>query len=110
MKQPCPDCEVIQREVPHIANTYQIEAALVRSKNVVTSRPEEGDLLDLGPIFQVPEPMALAEVSDQVYESVLHKEVRHFQAPPTPCLVEVHVQVSKENGVLEKFKGLLQVR
>ena len=60
----CPHYEVISQNVPHIAYTYHLKAASVRSENVVTSRPEDGYLLDLGPSLQVPEPTALAEVAD----------------------------------------------
>ena len=66
--------------------------------------------MDLATSLQVPEPMALAEVADQVYETVLRKEIRHLLSPRAPCLVEVHVQVPKDDGFLEKFQGLLQVR
>ena len=62
------------------------------------------------PSLQVPEPTALAEVADQVYETVLRKEVCHFLAPLDPHLVEVHVQVHKDDGFLETFQGFLQVR
>ena len=83
---------------------------MVRSENIVTSRPEDGALSDLVPSLQVPEPTALAEVSDQVYETVLRKEVHHSLDLQAHRLVEVHVQVPKDYGVLETFQGLLQVR
>ena len=109
-EQSCPQREVVRQEVPYVADPYQLEASLVRSKNIVTSRPEGGVLLELVPSIQVPEPTALAEVADQVYETVLHKEIRHSLAPLAPCLVEVHVQFPKDNGVLKTFHDLLQVR
>ena len=71
--------------------------ASVRSENVVISRPEDGSLLDLGPSIQVPEPAALAEVADQVYETVLHEEVCHLLDLRDTCLIEVHIQVTKED-------------
>ena len=49
-------------------------------------------------------------MADQVYETVLRKEVRHSLAPQTTCLFKVRVQFPKDNGVLETFQGLLQVR
>ena len=83
--------------------------APVRSKNVVTSRPEDGSLLDLGLSLQVPEPTALSELVDQVYETALRKEVRHLLAPRDPFFVGVHVQVPEENGVPEALQVLLKV-
>ena len=47
------------------------------------------------------EPTALAKVADQVYETVLREYVRHSLAPQSPCLVEFHIKVLKDNGVLE---------
>ena len=64
---------MIRPEVPHVADTYQIEAASIWSDNVVTSRPEDGSLSDLGTSLQVPEPTTLAEVAYQVDETVLHE-------------------------------------
>ena len=49
-------------------------------------------------------------MSDQIYETVLHKEVRHSLSPWDPCLFEVHVQVPKDGGFFEMFQGLLQVQ
>ena len=66
--------------------------------------------MELGPSLQVPETTALTEVADKVYETVLHEEVRHLLAPWDPCLVEVHIQVPRDDGLLEMFQGLLQVR
>ena len=102
--------EVFRREVTHVADTYHLEAALVWSENVVTSRPEDGFLPDLGPSLQVQEPTALEEMVDQVYETVLHEEVHQLLYLWDIRLVEVHIQVPKDDGVLEKFQGLLQVR
>ena len=67
-------------------------------------------MLDLGPSLQVPKLAVLAEVVDQVYETVLHEEVHHLLAPWAPRFVEVHVQVVEDNGVHEVLQGLLQVR
>ena len=105
----CPHYEVISQNVPHIAYTYHLKAASVRSENVVTSRPEDGYLLDLGPSLQVPEPIAMVEVEYQIYETKLRKEVHHLMAPRATCLVEVQVQAPKDNGFLETFQCLLQV-
>ena len=49
-------------------------------------------------------------MADQVYETVLRKEVRHSLAPRYPRFVEVHAQFPGDNGVPEALKGLLQVR
>ena len=108
-EESCPQREMIQREVPHVADPYHIEAASVQSENVVTSRPEDGSLPDLEPSLQVLGLTALVEVADQVYETVLREEVRHLLDPQAPFLVKVHVQVPNGNGVLETFEGLLQV-
>ena len=110
LKDPCPERKVVQQEFLHVTNPYQLEATLGRSENVVTYLPEDGSLPDLGPIHQVLEPKALAEVADQVYETVLRKEVRHSLAPQDPRLFKVHVHVPKYDGFLETFQGLLQVR
>ena len=48
----------------------EISLATVRSENVITSRPEDSSFSELGPSLQVKEPMALAEVADQVYEII----------------------------------------
>ena len=94
----------------HVSDLNKTEAASVPPKNVVASRTEDGSLPDLGPIIQVPKPMALAEVADQVYETVLRKDVCHLLAPWAPCSVDVHVQVPEENGFPEALQGILQVR
>ena len=49
LEELCPEREVIQREVVHVADTYQPEAASVHSENVFTSRPGDGSLTDFGP-------------------------------------------------------------
>ena len=100
---------MIQQEFPHVADPYQLKVASVRSDNVVTSRTVDGSLPDLGPSLQVPEPTVLAEVADQVYETVIHNYFRHSLAPQAPGLFKVHIKVPKDNGVLETFQGLLQV-
>ena len=61
----------------HVADPYQLKVAPDRSENVVTSQLEDIYLMELGPIIQVPEPTTLAEVVDQVYETVLREEVHH---------------------------------
>ena len=94
-----PEREVIRQEVAHVADPYQIEVAPVRCENVVTYRPEDGSLSDLGLIFQVLEPTDLSEVADQVYETLLLKEVRYLLAPRDPCFIKVHVQFPEDNGV-----------
>ena len=101
---------MIQQEVAHVPDPYQLETAPVRSKNVVTSQPEDGTLTDLEPSIQVPDPMALAEVADQVYETLLRKEVYHLLSPQDPRFVEVHVQVSEDNEVHEFLQDLLQIK
>ena len=87
-----------------------LELVLVRPKNSVESRPEDGPLPGLGPSLKVMEPTVLAEVADQVYETVLHEEVLHLLDTRYPCFFEVHVQVPEDNGVSEVLQGLLQVR
>ena len=77
---------MIQLEVPHVADTNQFETASVRSENLVTSHSEDSYMPDLGPSVQVPEPTALAEVSDQVYETILCKEVLHSLVTWAPHL------------------------
>ena len=52
----------------------------------------------------------MKEVADQVYETVLREEVRHYLALRAPRLVKVHVQITKYDGALETFQVLLQVR
>ena len=101
---------MIRREVAHVSDPNQIEAAPVRPENLVTSWLEDGSLPDSGPRLQVPEPTALAEVADQVYENVLRKEVRHSLDTRDPYFVEVHVQDPKDNGAPEALRGLLQAR
>ena len=77
---------------------------------MVTSRPEDSSLPDFVPSLQVPEPTALAKLADQVYETVLSEEVYHLLSLQVPRLVEVYVQFPKDDGVLETFQDLLQVR
>ena len=79
----------------------------VCSGNVVTYPLEDSSLPYLGPVLQVPGPIALVEVVDQVYETVLRKEVRHLLAPRDPRVVKVDVQVPDDNGVPEALRGLL---
>ena len=45
----------------------------------------------------------MEEVADQVYETVLLKEVHHLLDPRDPCFVEVHVQSPEENGFPEEL-------
>ena len=71
---------MIQREVFHVADPDQLEATTVHSENLVTSQPEDGSLPELVPSLQVLEPTALAEVADQLYETLIPKEVRHLLA------------------------------
>ena len=93
---------MIRREFPHVADPYRIEVALVWSWNVVTSLPKDSSLLDLGPSNMVLEPMALLKVADQVYKTVLCKEVRHLLALRAPHLVKFHGQVPKDDcGTLQ---------
>ena len=94
----------------HVADPYELEAETFRSDNAVTSRPEDSDLPDLGQSFQFLEPMALAEVAEQVYETVLREEVRHLLALRAPPLVKFHVKLPKDDCVIETFQSLLQVR
>ena len=77
----------------YVSDSNLLEAAPVRPENVVTAQPRDGSLPDLRPSLQVSEPMALADVEYQVYETVLCKEVCHLLAPQAPRLVKVHVQV-----------------
>ena len=98
---------MVQQEVLHVADSYQLEAALVRFEDIVTSQLGDGDLSDLVPGPQVPEPTTLAEVAEQVYDTVLHEKSRHLLSPQAPRLVEVHIQAPKYNGFLETFQGLL---
>ena len=94
----------------HVLDPNQLEKVLVRPNKLVASRLEDGSLTDLVPSLQVPKPTALTEVADQVYETVLCKEVRHTLDPRDPYFVEVHVHSPKYNGVPEEMHGLLQVR
>ena len=41
------------------------------------------------------------EVADYVYETLICEEFRHLMAPKAPRFVDIHVQVSKDNGVPE---------
>ena len=78
-EEPCPEREVVRQEVTHVTDPYHIEAASVRSENVVTSRLEDGSLPDLGPSLQFTEPTVLAEVADLLVEYGLIYLVRHFR-------------------------------
>ena len=51
------------------------------------------------------EPMALLNVADQVYKTVLCKEVRHLLDLRAPHLVKFHGQVPKDDCVLETFRA-----
>ena len=62
----------------HVTDPYQLKMAQVCSENVVTYRPEDNFLPELVPSLQVTQPTALAEVADQIYETVLHEEVLHL--------------------------------
>ena len=94
----------------HVSNPNNLEAAPVRTNNVVVSQSEDGSLSNFGPSLQVKKPTALAELADQVYDTVLYEEVCHSLAPRAPRFVEVHVQFPEENGSPEALQGLIQVR
>ena len=90
--------------------TNQLEAAPFLPDNIFSYRLEDGSLPDLGPSLQVPEPTALAKVTDRVYETVLHKEVRHSLDMWNPFFFKVHIQFPEDYGFPEALQGLLQVR
>ena len=62
--------EVIRRKFAHVSDLNKLEAALVCPENVVAYRLEENSLPDLGPSLQVLKLTVLAEVADQVYETM----------------------------------------
>ena len=101
---------MIRQEVVHVLDAKNLKAAPVRPENVVAYRQEDGSLTDLGPSLQVLKHNVLAEVVDQVYDTVLRKEVRQLLSPQDPHFVKVHVQVPEDNGVPEALQGLLQFR
>ena len=86
---------MIRQEVAHVLDLNNLEEAPVYPENLVASRSEDGSLSNLGPSLQVKKPTALAEVADQVYDTVLRKEVRHLLALQAPRFFEFHVQVPK---------------
>ena len=47
----------------------------------------------------------MSEVLDQVYETVLHKQVQHMLDPQFTCFVEVQVHITKDNGVPKELQG-----
>ena len=94
----------------HASDSNKPEVAPVCTKDVFSFRPEDGSLPDLGPSLQDPKPKTMAEVTDQVYDTILHEEVRHSLALWYHCFTEVHIQVTGENGIPEVLQGLLQVR
>ena len=49
-------------------------------------------------------------MSDQVYGTVLRKEVRHRLVLRAQRFIEFHVQVPNDNGVPEALQGLLKIR
>ena len=97
---------MVRRKFSHVADPYHLKAAPFRSENVATSRPEDGSLPDLRTILQAPEPTALAEVLDQVYETLLSEEVCHSLAPQDTRFFKV----PEDNGFPEAFQVFLQVR
>ena len=72
---------------------------------------EEGALLDLCTSLQVTKPLALDKVTDQVNEAELHEEICHALAPRALDVVQVHVNITKDNEVRapEAMQGLLEV-
>ena len=88
---------MIQQEVAHVADAYEIKAAPVSSDNIVTSLLEYSYLPELGPSLQVTGPTALAEVAGQIYKTVLHNDVRYWMAPQDPRFFKVRIQVYKDN-------------
>ena len=87
----------------------QLEEVPILPENVVAYQLENGYLPNLGPSLQFPKPMALSEAADQVYETVLCKEVCHSLDLRAHCFVKVHVQDPKGNGVPKELQGFLQV-
>ena len=92
----------------HVSDPDKLEVASVCPKNVVAYLSEYVSLPDLGPSLQVPKPVALAEVSDRVYETVLHDKVPQSLVLQAPRLVEVHIQAPKYNGVPEALQQQLR--
>ena len=54
--------------------------------------------------------MAISEVPDQVYETVLYEEDRHALASQDLRFTKVHIQIPKKNEAPEELQGLLKVR
>ena len=48
-------------------------------------------------------------MADQVYETVLRKEVCQSLAPQASRFIKVHVQVPEDNVLPEALQGFLQV-
>ena len=87
----------------------QIEEVPVLPKNVVASRPEDCSLKNLGPSLQALKSIALAEVADHFYETILREEVRHSLDTRAHRFVKFHMQATKDNGFPEEMQGILQV-
>ena len=105
-----PDCKVIRRVVAYVLDPDKLEAAPVCPENVIAYLSEDGSLPDFLPSLQVMKPAALSEVSYQVYETVLCKEVQHALAPRYPCFSKFQVQIPKDTVVPEALQVLLKVR
>ena len=59
--------------VTHVPYPNKLEAAPVHPEDVIAYRAEDGALYDLCTSLQVPKPLALLEVLDQVNKSELCK-------------------------------------
>ena len=99
LEYPCPERKVIWQEVAHVLDPNHIEEAPVRPENVFASLLEDGSLSDLGPSLLVLKPTVLAEVEEQVYETVLCKEVCHSLDPRATWFIDIHVESPEDNGV-----------
>ena len=55
----------------------KLKVVPVSTKNVIASRLEDGSLPGLGPSLEIPKPKALVELEDQVYETLLCKDIRN---------------------------------
>ena len=67
--------------------------APVHPKDVVAYRAEYSALLDLCPSIQLPKPVVLTEVLDQVNNSKLRQYICHTMTLGAPDIVQVRVNI-----------------
>ena len=103
---------MVRRIVPYVSNTHHLKESLVCIQDVVATRPQQSNLLDLGPNIQVSEPQALEEATEEDHYPKLHQQISNFMTARVMGLSNVGIEIPYNYGILvpETGQSILQIR